>query len=416
MMRILQILSLDSRHVGGAETYAYRTAELLEQGGHSVAWVVPDERLMPAPLRGERCWGVGRARGFRTSKAMIAAIEPALRGFRPEIALLHNSIEFITPMVIRALARELPVAKFVHDARAFCSRLRSKILPGAARGGLPRQCSYRAGWRCLSAGCLIADRRGDVDVGPLTEQARETWLRLGELRLLRSLPAVLSYSEYMKNELVRNGLRPERIHVVGQCLRWPGSELQPAKGSVRGTPIIGAVGRWDGVKGLELLLAEVLQMPSDPPFEVELIGGGPGLAAARQTVARVGQEERIRLLGQLDSDRMREFYRRVAVLIVPSLVPEAFCAAGIEAQAHGVPVVGFDAGAITEWLIDGRTGFVVPMGDQRGLGEAILRLLRDPEQARTLGARARARVLELYESTPHIANLERVLRVVAAAA
>ena len=54
------------------------------------------------------------------------------------------------------------------------------------------------------------------------------------------------------------------------------------------------------------------------------------------------------------------------------------------------PIVSTSVGDIPAWLADG-AGVVVPPGDSWALGEAIQRVLEQPDQARRMGVRARER-------------------------
>jgi glycosyltransferase involved in cell wall biosynthesis len=61
----------------------------------------------------------------------------------------------------------------------------------------------------------------------------------------------------------------------------------------------------------------------------------------------------------------------------------------IEAAACAVPAVSTDVGAVRDVVLDGQTGFVVPVKDEDTLAERILYLLRHPEERRAMGRRAR---------------------------
>ena len=54
------------------------------------------------------------------------------------------------------------------------------------------------------------------------------------------------------------------------------------------------------------------------------------------------------------------------------------------------------AGAREE-ILDGETGFLVPVGESKPLADALLTLLQDPERAKQMGTRARQRALELFD-------------------
>jgi glycosyltransferase involved in cell wall biosynthesis len=66
-----------------------------------------------------------------------------------------------------------------------------------------------------------------------------------------------------------------------------------------------------------------------------------------------------------------------------------------EAMAAGTPVVAFRVGGIPELVEDGKTGWLVPLGDQKGLNEALRRALESGE-TRAFGDRARSFITEQF--------------------
>jgi len=62
---------------------------------------------------------------------------------------------------------------------------------------------------------------------------------------------------------------------------------------------------------------------------------------------------------------------RAAVVLCPSRWDEPFGLAAAEAQACGTPVVAFRRGGLSEVIVDGRTGFLVPPDDVRAAAEAV---------------------------------------------
>ncbi len=73
---------------------------------------------------------------------------------------------------------------------------------------------------------------------------------------------------------------------------------------------------------------------------------------------------------------------------------EAVSCALLEAMSFGVAAIASDARGNPEGL--GDTGLMVPVGDAEAFAESIVRLARDPEERRRLGAAGRERVLELF--------------------
>src|SRR5205814_2215293 len=115
---------------------------------------------------------------------------------------------------------------------------------------------------------------------------------------------------------------------------------------------------------------------------------------------------RVRLLGHVAWDELLGWYRRAAVCVLPSYY-ETFGLAALEPKAFGLPVVALTAGALPEVVEDGVSGLLVPPGDVPALAGAIVRLLRDRELCRELGANARERAANRFLLEEHFgANLD----------
>jgi glycosyltransferase involved in cell wall biosynthesis len=65
-------------------------------------------------------------------------------------------------------------------------------------------------------------------------------------------------------------------------------------------------------------------------------------------------------------------------------------------MAHARPVVASAVGGLTDLVIDGETGVLVPPRDPAALRAALERLLGDPDLRRRLGAAGRERARERF--------------------
>ena len=72
-----------------------------------------------------------------------------------------------------------------------------------------------------------------------------------------------------------------------------------------------------------------------------------------------------------------EAMARAAVVLYPARWDEPFGLAAAEAQACGTPVVAFRRGGLSEVIVDGVTGFLVPPDDVRAAAEAVSKAGRD---------------------------------------
>lgn len=61
----------------------------------------------------------------------------------------------------------------------------------------------------------------------------------------------------------------------------------------------------------------------------------------------------------------------------------------LEAARHGMPQVAFDLPGLSDQLVDGETGLLVPFGDTEAFGDALAGLLTDPARLRRMGAASR---------------------------
>jgi glycosyltransferase involved in cell wall biosynthesis len=115
-----------------------------------------------------------------------------------------------------------------------------------------------------------------------------------------------------------------------------------------------------------------------------------------------------------DLTDFREFYGRISVLLVPSLVEDAFSRVILEAAANGIPVVANRVGGIPEALGEG--GLLVEVDLSRAGEPAMLNALADEYQARIdrllsdgefyalLGRRAMARARAYRENQAQVSR------------
>jgi glycosyltransferase involved in cell wall biosynthesis len=117
-------------------------------------------------------------------------------------------------------------------------------------------------------------------------------------------------------------------------------------------------------------------------------------------------------LGFVPHAELGELYDRAGVVVLVSQM-EGLPNVVLEAMAHGKTVIATPVGGIPSVIEDGKTGFLVPVGDAVALRATIKRVLADDELRKRVGEAARARVTE-YCSWDRVT--ERTLQVYAEAA
>jgi glycosyltransferase involved in cell wall biosynthesis len=116
-----------------------------------------------------------------------------------------------------------------------------------------------------------------------------------------------------------------------------------------------------------------------------------------ESISSHGLSGRVDLVGELSSEEVNRLYRKVAMLVVPSVIADNGDRDGLpnvilEAQASGLPVVATQVGAIGEFVEDGVNGFVVPAGNSTLLADRIVELMNDLPQRQRMGLAGRAKV------------------------
>ena len=110
-----------------------------------------------------------------------------------------------------------------------------------------------------------------------------------------------------------------------------------------------------------------------------------------------------------NSQALRQLYRESDIFVLPTRV-EAFGIAAVEASASGLPVIATNVGGLTDIVVDGETGFLVPPDDPDAVAQALQRLLLDPDRRRRMGQAARRRAETHFDARTNGARLVALLK------
>jgi glycosyltransferase involved in cell wall biosynthesis len=102
-------------------------------------------------------------------------------------------------------------------------------------------------------------------------------------------------------------------------------------------------------------------------------------AYKKKTLSKYRGEAEIIDHGLMPHDRLKEVYAQIDVLIVPSLLPEAFGLVVAESFSAGNPAIVFNSGALPELVSHGKDGFIVQENDAKSLALAMQKFIDDPE-------------------------------------
>ncbi len=214
--------------------------------------------------------------------------------------------------------------------------------------------------------------------------------------------AVLTNTEPEKKFLISQGIKPSRIQVFGQGLS--AEALIPGDGQAfrrrqgwTDEPLIVFLGRKVEGKGIDTLLSVMPRVWDETPQAVLLLAGQTS-PYFRDLMDRLpaGRDARLRSLDNFPEKEKIDLLAAADLLALPSAV-ESFGVVFLEAWAQKKPVIGANIPAVAALVEDGKDGYLVPFDDPSALAQAMLKLLKDPDQRRQMGEAGGAKVRERFE-------------------
>jgi glycosyltransferase involved in cell wall biosynthesis len=204
-------------------------------------------------------------------------------------------------------------------------------------------------------------------------------------RLARPLTTVtICVSENERAAGIRAGTcSAERSVVIRNAVSLDG---RPRAEHDNGRPRLIAVGRLKAPKDFVTLVRALALLPRES-FEALIVGEGPDRSMLESELRRLGLESRVRLAGERHD--VPDLLAASDVFVLAS-VSEGLPVSVLEAMAAELPVVASHVGGLSELVVDGETGLLVPPRDADALAAALGRLAADHSLRRQLGAAGRA--------------------------
>jgi len=232
---------------------------------------------------------------------------------------------------------------------------------------------------------LVASRRVDF---PLRRNAATRW-KYGRAA------AIIAISGAVARVLERSGVDSATIVVVPdgtdlhRAIVPATPETLSALDIVPGRPLVVQVSQLVGHKDpVNFVGAIACAREIVPDVQALLVGDGPLRADVESAIHSLGLRDVVRVAGyRTDADALLA----AADVVCLSSREEGMGSVLLDALVLGLPVAATRAGGIPEVVADGETGLLAEVRNQRALGDAIAKLLRDPALRATMGAAARKR-------------------------
>ena len=259
---------------------------------------------------------------------------------------------------------------------------------------------------------IIASKMTGV---PALQHSRiETMLNSFEVKAVNLwLKKMICVSEGVKNSFIRQGVNKSKCVVVYNGIdsktipQASRKEIRTAWGISDKDILIGTVGSLIKRKRIMDLIeaTAIVAKRSEHPIKCMIIGKGPEKENLMTKVKERNLDSRI-IFTDFQSDAIS--YINALDIFVMTSEKEGLPRVIIEAMLMGKPVIASDITGPSELVVDGETGFLVPVGRTYAIANAILMLIRNPALREQMGERAKERVTRDFPVEKYVNDVENV--------
>ena len=207
--------------------------------------------------------------------------------------------------------------------------------------------------------------------------------------LTRRADRVIAVSCAIRDQLVTQGVEPDKIYVVHNAIDPSefaqgntGSGLRESFDLAVSDRVIAVIGRFSPEKGqLDFVEAFSRLARERSDLKAFLVGEGDDEPALRKRCLELGIEDQVVFTGYQQD--IAPFYDVADLIVMPSL-SEGLPNVALEALLHHRPILATRVGGTPEVVLDGITGLLVPPSDPVAMANGMARLLDSPQLCREL--------------------------------
>ena len=252
----------------------------------------------------------------------------------------------------------------------------------------------------------------------VSRRVDNTEMRLMAALRYRPFRKVIAISSAIRDVLIDRGVEEERLVVIRDAVDTTAfadkaecDALQREFSLSNEHFVIAAAGQLIPRKGHRYLLQAVSDLKDRyPQLRLVVFGDGYLNSQLRAQSASLGLGEVVQFAGFRDD--LDSFLACFDLFAHPALA-EGLGVAALKAAAASLPVVGFEAGGMTEAVAHEKTGLLVTSGDSDALADAIRRFIDDPGLGRQFGEAGRCRMQDEFSidtmAEQHLALYESVV-------
>jgi len=203
-------------------------------------------------------------------------------------------------------------------------------------------------------------------------------------------------------------VRHERLRLIGNGIDLRRFHPMARTPDPRAPVTILCTARFEPVKNHPMLFAAIRKVRErGRRVRLWLVGVGDLRDEYERRCAEMEIADTVEFLGYRDD--IPELLARADIAVLTS-VKEGIPRAMLEAMAMRVPVAATRVVGTEETVVDGETGFLVPLDDVEALADRLVQLIDDPALRERMGAQGRARVESEFDEDKIVDALAGIYR------
>jgi len=395
----MKILLVNKFHwpKGGSETYYFELAKLLTQHGHEVAYFsmanennikTNNKEYFVREFDGN---GKNIFKAFSTiySKENKTIMTKALEDFKPDIVHINLFQRHLTYSIIEAIKdKNIPIVFTAHDLQPVCPA--SAML---CNGKICNDCLKSSKYMCLKNKCIknstLKSLLGSIEATTYKNK-----------KVYDLIDVIISPSNFVGNLLKKDGIKTKiiTIHNFVDVNNFNNNNNSDNNYAF-------FLGRLSEEKGILNLLKAFSNQKEGLLY---IAGDGPEKENIKSYIKEHKLEERVKLLGFLNQEQVKEYISKSSFVVVPSVWYENCPYSILETFSMGKPVIGAKIGGIPELIEENKNGFLYNYNSINELTEKINMLFNNKKLREKLGKQARKIAEKKYNINNYYDKLEKV--------
>lgn len=383
----MKILLVNKFHYlkGGSEKYYFDLAKLLKEHGHEVAFFsMQDEKNIKTDCKeyfvensDMNSKNIFKALDVIYSKKNKKAMEKALNDFKPDIVHLNNFQRQLSASIIKPIKkRNIPIVFTAHDLQAICPA----IIMLDNEKNICEKCINGKYMNCIKGKCIK-----NSSLKSLLGAIEGKYYRNKKI-YIKQIDKIITPSKFYKEKLEEDGIKSEKIEALHNFI-----DIDDYNVKIEDEGYALYYGRIIKEKGVLNLIKAFKNIKNHVLY---IAGDGPDIEKVKEYIKENRLEERIKLLGFLNSDEVKEYVRKARFIVVPSVWYENCPYSVLETLAMGKPIIGSNLGGVPELVKDNENGLIYKYNDIKELEDKMQELFDNKEKAIKFGKMAQENAIK----------------------